>query len=55
MVALLVSKTIRINSHKGCYEVNFVQGGMDQLNIKSIKNAIYVIDQNIAQIFTVIK
>ena len=52
MVALLVSNSIQIKSHKGNYEVNFIKGSIDELQFNPIKNAIYVVDQNIAQIYS---
>jgi len=51
MVVLRVSDEIKILSYKGEYVVNFVSGGIDQLNQEPIKNAIYIVDQNIAQIY----
>ena len=51
MVVLRVSDEIKILSHKGEYVVNFVSGGIDQLNQQPIENAIYIVDQNIAQIY----
>ena len=51
MVVLRVSDEIKILSHKGEYVVNFVRGGIDQLNQQPIENAIYIVDQNIAQIY----
>mgnify|MGYP001345453831 CR=1 FL=1 len=46
-----VSNSITIQSHKGEYGVSFVRGGMDQLNEKPIEDAIYIIDQNISQLY----
>ena len=51
MVVLRVSDEIKILSYKGEYVVNFVSGGIDQLNQQLIENAIYIVDQNIAQIY----
>ena len=51
MVVLRVSDEIKILSHKGEYVVNFISGGIDQLNQQPIENAIYIVDQNIAQIY----
>ena len=46
MVALLVSKKIVIQSHKGEYTARFIRGGIDQLNINLIEAAVYIIDSN---------
>ena len=46
-----MSNKIVIQSHKGEYSTIFVRGGMDQLNQQPIKNAIYIVDQNIAHIY----
>jgi len=46
-----VSDEIKILSHKGEYVVNFFNYGIDQLNQQPIENAIYIVDQNIAQIY----
>jgi 3-dehydroquinate synthase len=46
-----VSNKIVIKSHKGEYSVNFIRNGMDQLNNNPIENAIYIVDQNIAQLY----
>jgi len=46
-----VSDEIKILSHKGEYVVNFVSGGIDELNQHPIENAIYIVDQNIARIY----
>ena len=51
MVDLRVSDEIKILSHKGEYVVNFFSGGIDRLNQQLIENAIYIVDQNIAQIY----
>jgi 3-dehydroquinate synthase len=51
MVVLRVSDEIKILSHKGEYVVNFLSSGIDQLNQQPIENAIYIVDQNIAQIY----
>ena len=51
MVVLRVSDEIKILSHKGEYVVNFFSSGIDQLNQQPIENAIYIVDQNIAQIY----
>ena len=51
MVVLRVSDEIKILSHKGEYVVNFVSEGIEQLNQQPIENAIYIVDQNIAQIY----
>lgn len=45
------NKDITIQSHKGRYSVSFMSGGMDQLNNAPVENAIYIIDQNIAQFY----
>jgi 3-dehydroquinate synthase len=45
------NKIITIQSHKGEYLANFMSGGMDQLNNAPIENAVYIIDQNIAQLY----
>jgi 3-dehydroquinate synthase len=46
-----VSDRITIQSHKGEYTASFIRGGMDQLNSNPIMNAIYIVDQNIAQLY----
>ena len=46
-----MSEQITIQSHKGEYTASFVRGAMDQLNASPIENAIYIIDQNIAQLY----
>jgi 3-dehydroquinate synthase len=46
-----VSDEIKINSHKGEYSANFIQGGMDLLNKDPVPNALYIIDQNVAKIY----
>ena len=46
-----VSSQITIKSHKGEYSANFIRGGIDQLNNNPIENAIYIVDQNIAQLY----
>jgi 3-dehydroquinate synthase len=51
MEAFHVSDKITINSHKGEYSVNFIRGGMDQLNSNLIKDAIYIVDKNISQLY----
>jgi 3-dehydroquinate synthase len=47
-----VSNQITIQSHKGEYSVNFIRGGIDQLNNNPIENAVYIVDQNIAQLYS---
>jgi len=47
-----VSKQITIQSHKGEYTASFVRGGMDQLNKDPIENAIYIVDKNIAKLYS---
>jgi 3-dehydroquinate synthase len=51
MVALLVSKKIVIQSHKGEYTARFIRGGIDQLNINLIEAAVYIIDSNICKLY----
>lgn len=51
MEALLVSEQITIQSHKGEYTASFIRSAMDQLNASPVENAIYIIDQNIAQLY----
>jgi len=46
-----VSDQITIQSHKGEYSASFVRGGMDLLNKNPIEDAIYIVDQNIAQLY----
>ena len=46
-----VSSQITIQSHKGEYSVSFVRGGIDLLNSNPIEDAVYIIDQNIAQLY----
>ena len=46
-----MSNQITIQSHNGEYSANFIRGGMDQLNNNPIKDAIYIVDQNIAQLY----
>jgi len=48
----LVSKTIKIKSHKGEYTADFIQGGMDELNNNPIKDAIYIVDKKVAKLFS---
>ena len=59
MVALLVSNSLFIQSHKGEYKVNFTSGGMDQLNDNIMENAVYIVDTKICDLYanniTVIK
>ncbi len=45
------SKIITIQSHKGEYTASFMSGGMDQLNNAPVENAVYIIDENIAQLY----
>ena len=45
------NKVITIQSHKGEYAASFMSGGMDQLNNAPVENAVYIIDQNIAQLY----
>ncbi len=47
-----MSNQITIQSHKGEYSVNFIRGGIDQLNNNPIENAVYIVDQNIAQLYS---
>ena len=47
-----VSNQITIQSHKGEYTASFVRGGMDQLNKDPIENAIYIVDKNIAKLYS---
>jgi len=47
-----VSNQIIIQSHKGEYSANFTRGGIDQLNNNPIENSVYIIDQNIAQLYS---
>ena len=51
MEGLLVSRDIIIQSHKGKYEVNFVHGWIKDLNARDIKDFIFLIDSNIAEIY----
>ena len=51
MEGLLVSRDIIIQSHKGEYEVNFVHGWIKDLNARDIKDSIFLIDSNIAEIY----
>jgi len=51
MVVFHVSKNIEIKSHKGKYIASFVRTGMDALNEDINENAIYIIDENIAEIY----
>jgi 3-dehydroquinate synthase len=51
MGAFHVSSQITIQSHKGEYSATFVRGGMDLLNSNPIEDAVYIIDQNIAQLY----
>ena len=46
-----MSELIRIQSHKGEYTVDFIRGGMDQLNLKPVHDALYIIDKNIAELY----
>jgi len=46
-----VSNKILIQSHKGEYSAGFIRGGMDLLNSNPMENAIYIVDQNIAQLY----
>lgn len=48
----LVSKTIKIKSHKGEYTADFIQGGMDELNNNPIKDAIYIVDKKVAKLYS---
>jgi 3-dehydroquinate synthase len=45
------NKIITIQSHKGKYTASFMSGGMDQLNNAPIEDAVYIIDQNITQLY----
>ena len=47
-----VSSQIVVKSHKGEYSANFIRGGMDQLNNSPIESAIFIVDQNIAQLYS---
>ena len=51
MVALLVSKKIVIQSHKGEYTANFIRGGISQLNDNLVSKAVYIIDSNICKLY----
>jgi len=51
MVDFRVSNNITVQSYKGHYSVSFQQYGIDQLNEKPIKDAIYIIDHNISQLY----
>ena len=51
MEGLLVSRDIIIQSHKGEYEVNFVDDWVKNLNARDIKDSIFLIDSNIAEIY----
>ena len=51
MVALVVSKKIVIQSHKGEYPASFIRGGIDQLNDNLVLNAVYIIDSNICKLY----
>tara|TARA_B110000008_G_scaffold272180_1_gene304550 strand:- start:831 stop:1901 length:1071 start_codon:yes stop_codon:yes gene_type:complete len=46
-----VSKKITISSHKGDYIVNFIQGGLDQLNKNPSKDCVFIVDKNISIIY----
>ena len=46
-----MSNQITIQSHNGEYSANFIRGGMDQLNNNPIKDAIYIVDQNISKLY----
>lgn len=46
-----MSDTIRIQSHKGEYSVNFVQNGIEHLANEALDNAVIVIDENIAHLY----
>jgi 3-dehydroquinate synthase len=46
-----VSDQIVIQAHKGEYAASFINGGLDLLNKEPIENAIYIVDQNIAQLY----
>jgi 3-dehydroquinate synthase len=48
---LHVSDQITVQSHKGEYTANFVRGGIELLNQEPIENAIYIVDQNIANLY----
>lgn len=47
-----MSKQISIKSHKGEYFVDFVQGGIEQLNEKPDNEAIYIVDKNVSEIYS---
>jgi 3-dehydroquinate synthase len=49
MEAFRVSDEIIIQSHKGEYTASFIRSGMDRLNAELIKDAVYIIDTNIAK------
>ena len=51
MGVFLVSNSLNIQSHKGQYDVNFMQGGLDHLNENPIEGAIYIIDNNITKLY----
>ena len=46
-----MSDQITVQSYNGEYTVNFIRGGMDQLNNNPIKDAIYIVDKNIANLY----
>jgi len=47
-----MSEEIIIQSHKGEYKVGFDRGGMDQLNANPIKDAVYIVDENISNLYS---
>ncbi len=51
MVGFHVCKEIEIQSHKGKYSVLFSRNGLDELNDNPIKDAVYIIDSNVAEIY----
>lgn len=51
MEVLLVSDVIKIESHNGEYKALFSQNVLEQLNEKPIQNSIYIIDENIVQLY----
>jgi 3-dehydroquinate synthase len=51
MVDLLVSKSITIQSHKGEYQANFFNNGLEKLNKSPVQGAIYIIDENIVKLY----
>ena len=46
-----VSKSFSIKSHKGEYSVGFITNGIDILNKEPPKNAIFIIDKTVAELY----